>query len=429
MKVLTAVYRLLFRRYRSLSVLCVILVGSLVSALSTGFWPPFRLAYVILLALPLSYVWARLSLWGVHAEAERQTTRLEQGQSLEERVFVHNRSWVSKLWLEVDDPSDLPGHVARRVVSLRQGQRRSWRVVSRCGRRGFYSLGPVTVTSGDPFGLFHFTKSFGRPQSLIVFPRALSLPSFHVPPAGLVGEGPPRRSTHHVTPNAVSVRPYAFGDSYKRIHWPSTARTSELMVKLFELDPASDVWLVLDLESKAHVGSGEESTEEYAVTIAASVAHYFARAKRPVGLVSFGPTLAIVPPERAMGHYVRLLEALALARASGEIPLAQLLDKEGKRFGRHSTVLVITPSVQESWVTSLQVLTGRGVKVAVILVEASTFASAPDSLVVFGTLAAAGIHTRLIKHSDDLIVALASGSGRVTAAGAASDRPTRETKR
>jgi uncharacterized protein (DUF58 family) len=410
MKVLTAAHRLLFGRYRSLSVLGVILIVSLLSGLSTGFWPAFRLAYVIILALPLTYVWARLSLWGVHAEVERQPTRLEQGQSLEERVFVYNRSWLSKLWLEVDDPSDLPGHVARRVVSLRRGQRRSWRVVSPCGRRGFYSLGPVTVTSGDPFGLFHFTRSFGRPQSLIVYPRPLPLPSFHVPPAGLLGEGPPRRSTHHVTPDAVSVRPYAFGDSYKRIHWPSTAHTSELMVKLFELDPTSDVWLVLDLESKAHAGSGEEGTEECAVTIAASIAHYFARAKRPVGLLSFGPTLAVVPPERATGHYVRLLEALALARASGEIPLARLLDKEGKRFGRHSTLLVITPSLQESWVTSLQVLAGRGVKVAVILLEASTFASAPDSLVVFSALAAAGIHTRLIKHSDDLAVALGSGS-------------------
>ncbi len=226
-----------FRRYRSVLTVCVILAAALVSALSTGFWLPFRLAYVILLALPLCFLWARLSLLGVHAEIERATDRLQQGQPLVERVSVQNRSWLSKLWLEVDEPSDLPGHTIRRVVSLRPRQRRSWRAVSTCGRRGLYTLGRVSVTSGDPFGLFRFTKSFGRPQSVLIYPRPIELSNLHLPPAELLGEGLLHRPTHYVTSNAVSVRQYAFGDSYNRIHWPSTARTRELMVKLFENGP------------------------------------------------------------------------------------------------------------------------------------------------------------------------------------------------
>ena len=69
-----------------------------------------------------------------------------------------------------------------------------------------------------------------------------------MPAANLPGEGRFRRRTHYVTPNASGVRPYEFGDSFNRIHWKSTARTGELMVKIFELDPASDIWLILDLE-------------------------------------------------------------------------------------------------------------------------------------------------------------------------------------
>ena len=230
-----------FRRYRSLLTICIILVAALLSALSTGFWLPFRLAYIILLALPLCFLWARLSLLGIHAEIARATDRLQQGQPLAERITVTNRSWLSKLWLEVDEPSDLPGHAVRRVISLRPRQRRTWKAVSTCGRRGLYTLGRLSVTSGDPFGLFRFTKSFGRAQSVLVYPLPVELSGLHLPPAELLGDGRLHRPTHYVTSSAVSVRQYEYGDSYNRIHWPSTARTRELMVKLFEMDPASDV--------------------------------------------------------------------------------------------------------------------------------------------------------------------------------------------
>ena len=398
------------RSHRSVLAVCVILVASLVPAFATGFWLPFRLAYVILLALPACFLWARLSLWGVHAEIERAADRLQQGQTFSERVSVENRSWLSKLWLEVDEPSDLPGHAIRRVVSLQPRQRRSWRAVSTCGRRGLYTLGRVTVTSGDPFGLFRFTKSFGRPQTVLVYPRPVELSGVRLPPAELLGEGLLHRPTHYVTSNAVSVRQYEFGDSYNRIHWPSTARTRELMVKLFEMDPASDVWIVMDLEARTQAGSGDESTEEYAVTLAASVANHFCQSSRSIGLMAFGQTLELVQPERGLAQYVRILESLAMMRATGDVSLAQLLDEEGRRFGRHSTVVVITPSTRDDWVLSLRVSAERGAKLAAVLIEPGTFGVERDSLVVFGALAAAGIPTSVVKRSGDLNSALAPAS-------------------
>lgn len=415
MKPPSAAFTIVFRRYRSLTVLIVILFASLVSAFATGFWLPSRLAYVIAAAIPLSYLWARLSLWGVSAEAERRVDRLEQGQAFEERLFVHNRSLLGKLWLEVDDPSDLPGHVAGRVLGLTRRQTRSWKVTTTCERRGVFTLGPVTVSGGDPFGVFRFTRTFGHPRSILVYPKALDLTSFYLPPSQLTGEKRLRRATHHVTPNAAGIRAYEFGDSFSRIHWPSTARTGDLMVKLFEMDPASDVWLVVDMEKEAHAGKGEQSTEEYAVRVAASVARYFFRANRSVGLIAFDGKLTVIEPERGLHHHIRILESLAVMKAAGDVPLAELLPKEGKRFGRQTTVLTITPSTQEDWVAVLKALGERGGRLACVLLEASTFGDAPDSLVVFGALAAADIHTFMIKRSDDLLAALTSGiesSGR-----------------
>lgn len=178
------------------------------------------------------------------------------------------------------------------------------------------------------------------------------------------------------------------------------------MVKLFELDPTSDIWVILDLDRDVHVGSGDDGTEEYGVKIAASVARYFTVASRSVGYMDFGAKFNVEEPERGANQYTRILEDLAVASAVGDVPLADLLNEEAKRFGRHTTVVVITPSTKESWVTSLQALTQRGVRAAVILLEASTFGKADDSLLVFGALTASDIYTYLVKRSDDLLAAL-----------------------
>ncbi|MFQ5879372.1 MAG: DUF58 domain-containing protein, partial [Dehalococcoidia bacterium] len=342
------------RRNFTLLATATILVVSLVFAFASGFWVFFRFAYILLAAVPLSYLWARLNLARLHVRVERRADRAQVGQTTEERIEVRNLFPFPKIWLEVDDPSDLPGHNAKTAISLASQGRRSWRLTSQCRRRGLYTLGPLTITSGDPFGLFHLSRSYGRPHHLLVYPLPVDLSHFWVPPANLPGEGRFRRRTYYVTPNAASVRDYAPGDSFNRIHWPTTARLARLMVKTFELDPASDIWVVLDLDGRVQAGQGDESTEEYGVRIAASIVRYFIGANRSVGYIAYGQRLDILEPERSQDHYNQILEALALAQAVGDASLYQLLTAEERRFGRHTTLVVITSSTSESWVLALQ---------------------------------------------------------------------------
>jgi uncharacterized protein (DUF58 family) len=405
-------WRFLFVRYRSLTLLVFLFVFSLSFAMADGFWLMARLANVILLAIPVAFVWARLNLAGVEVEVTRPRDRVQVGAPYEERITVINRSWFGKLWLEIEDQSELPGFVARRVVSVRPRSRRTWRVAAVCTRRGVYRVGPVRVTTSDPFGLFHPSRTFGERQRVLVYPRAAELPNFWVPPALLPGEGRFRRPAHAVTPNAAGVRPYAPGDSLNRIHWRTTARTGELMVKLFELDPTSDVWIVLDLHGPVQAGSGDWGTEEYGIQVAASVARYFLLANRSVGFLASGRQFHEREPDRGIAQYTRILEELALARAEGEVPLSSLLTYEGRRFGRNTTVVVVTPSTDESWVEALGTLAGRGAKLAVVLLEPRTFGGEGNALLTYGTLTALGIYTYLLKRGDDLSTALSEGAPR-----------------
>ena len=398
------------RRNANATLAVVIAFVCFVIALSSGFWLLFRLSYVVAFALPLLYFWTRIVARSLEVEVQRTTQRVTQGQPIEGRITVRSRTILPKMWLEVEDPSSVPGHNARRVLALGAQGIASWDYRTRTRVRGLYTLGPVRVTASDPFGFFHMTRTFGDTTTLLVYPNAPDLPNFYIPPANLPGEGRIRRRTHNVTPNVAGVRPYEPGDSFNRVHWPATAHRGQPMVKIFELDPASDIWLVLDLEGKHHAGEGEDSTEEVAVSVAASVARFFLNAHRSVGLISFGDDLRINEPDRGQNHYTRLLESLALARANGTVPLTNLLTEESRRFGRHTTVVAITPSATQEWALTLMSLQGRGVKVAAVLLEADTFGGTTSPLDVYGTLAAGGVYAYTVKHHDDLGRALSEGS-------------------
>jgi uncharacterized protein (DUF58 family) len=397
------------RRHPNVLVALLVAAVCFLVGFATGFWLLFRLAYLLALVVPIVYYWTRSMIDDLEVEVVRRTQRVSQGQSLDGRIVLRNTSRLPKVWLEIEDRASIPGHSTRRVMTLRGRGVGVWRYVTPALRRGLYELGPVTVTATDPFGFFRFSRTFGQVTPVLVYPNAPELPNFYIPPANLPGDGRFRRRTHNITPNVSGLRQYEPGDSYNRIHWPATARTNSLMVKLFELDPASDVWLILDLQRSVHVGEGDDGTEEAAVKICASIARYFIAANRTVGLISFGGDLRIDEPERGANHYTRILESLALAQATGEVPLSSLLIEESRRFGRHTTLVVVTPATDDGWALSLMGLQARGVKVAAVLIEAETYGGTESALDVYGTLAAGGIYTYTVKQRDDLGQALSIG--------------------
>ncbi len=406
------------RRHFNVTLAVTLTLGCFVLAFASGFWLLFRLAYLTAFALPMLYFWTRAMANSLEVEVQRTTQRVTQGQPIDGQITVRSRSILPKVWLEVEDPSSVPGHNASRVLTLGARGSFSWHYRTRTRVRGLYTLGPVRVTASDPFGFFHVTRTFGDATTLLVYPNAPELPNFTIPPANLPGEGRIRRRTHNITPNVAGVRPYEPGDSFNRVHWLATAHRGQPMVKLFELDPASDIWLVLDLEARHYAGSGEDSTEEIAVSVAASIARFFVNTHRSVGLITFDHDLRVNEPDRGQNHHTRILESLALARAEGDVPLSNLLIEESHRFGRHTTVVVITPSPLQDWALTLMGLQSRGVKVAAVLLEADTFGGPVSPLDVYGTLAAGGIYSYTVKHHDDLSRALSEGNmpmvGRTT---------------
>src|SRR5438552_1185165 len=313
-------------------------------AISSGWRVLYLLTYVLLTLVILSWFWTRYSLRKMAFRRTASVGRVQVGETFDERLMLDNISIMPKLWVQIADGSTLPGHRAGYVASIGGRKRATWRARSVCKQRGRFQLGPVTATSGDPFGLFR-RRIFMSPSSeLLVLPRVLPITNFALFTGGLPGRGRSSRRALQTTTNATTIREYVAGDALSRIHWRSSAHNNKLMVKEFDLDPAVDAWVFLDLNEEVQVGEGEHSTDEYGVTIAATVATYLLRQDLSVGMIVNGEHREFLSLDRGDRQIERVLELLAVVRTGSGVDLKEALALDAFHFGRNTVAIVITPS-------------------------------------------------------------------------------------
>ena len=356
----------------------VILLVSLAYAVGSGFTLLYRFSYLLALLLVFGFIWSHYILRGINVVVERRFRNSTVGEHIEERISVNNLWLFPKPWFEVEDKTDLPGFQTGRVISLGAKGYRTWLSRVQCTRRGEFTVGPLVATASDPFRIFRLSKTFGKAQRLLVYPAVVELPYFYSPRTRLAGEAPTRRSIPHNTPSASSVREYAPGDNLSRIHWSSTAHTGRLMTKEFDLEPASDMWIVVDMEQSVQAGEGVESTEEYAVTIAASLANKFLSQDVPVGILLSGKDTLIVRSERGQQHLDHLMESLAVVKADGKLGLPESIESNVGRFGTASSLVILTPNPTERLGSVLSQLSSRGIKSSVIILDVASFGKKLD---------------------------------------------------
>jgi uncharacterized protein (DUF58 family) len=270
-------------------------------------------------------------------------------------------------------------------------------------------------------------RDFAATTHVVVYPLTFDIHQFALPIGILPGGDALRRRTHYVTTNAAGVRDYSPGDSFGRIHWPSTARRDRLIVKEFELDPLADIWIVPDMAIFSHIAPKAdaikrvsdlppwmqleefelpETTEEYTVAIAASLAQYFLRRDRAVGLVGYGQSNEVVQPDRGERQLNRILETLSVLRAQGQVPLADVLHAESHLFPRGTTVIVVTPSADEDWALAARQVARRGLRMVSVMVNPESFGGRKSADPLAALLQAGGMGAYVVNRGDNLTAVL-----------------------
>ena len=408
-------------------IVLILLLLSIGAGAVTGSSIYFRLAYVWAVLLVVSWLWSWQILRGVKLVRKARATRAQVGQIYEEKIELDNEGRLHRIWLAVVDRSTLPDSAGSRLFPVIEPRRgRTYLSRTRLLKRGVFPLGPTALESGDPFGLFPVERLYPSSESLLVYPLLVDIHDFPSPAGVLPGGEALRRRTPQVTPNAAGVREYAPGDSMNRIHWVSTARRNRLMTKEFELDPQAEVWIFLDASETGQASmpfswpkrTKEDlwkhkfeftlppSTEEYGVSVAASVARYYLRKGRSVGFISSGQVLTMIPPDRGGRQLGKILESLALLRAEGKLPIWGLIDIQAQHLARGSTIVVITHSVEQEVVMATDFLARRGLRPVVVLIDAASFNGPEGSGEIADGLQYMKVPLRIVKRGDDITNAL-----------------------
>ena len=333
------------------------------------------LLFAFLLLVGGSYFWA-LQLYH-HLDSGRERTRswISVGDELEERLTISNGSWMPATWIEFRDHSNIPGYRPGIASSLSWHETYTWRQSAISLQRGKFLLGPWTLISGDPFGLFQVSIRYVTTEEILIYPPITAQIPFELPIGQRSGHAIGHELVQQTTLNVSTVREYRYGDPLRAIHWPTTARQGRMIVREYDIDASGDVWIVIDLNVGNHLGHGVEGTEEETILLASAIMAQGIRENRAVGLAGYGAEPFTLYPAKGVGQQWRLLHRLALATADGELSLAAGLADLKTLIGRGNSLLVLTPQLTADLIVELREIMQRGIKVTLIDFNRSSYRS------------------------------------------------------
>jgi uncharacterized protein (DUF58 family) len=346
-------------------------------------------------AWTLSRWWAKSLADHLRLQREMRFNWAQVGDQLEQRFTLVNQAVVPAMWVELQDHSNAPGLSASQATGIEGHSTWRWRKTSLCQQRGLFTLGPTTLRTQDPLGLYTVEIHDPSQATLLVTPPIVPLPRIEVAPGGRAGEGKPKPYSTEQTVSAASVRPHQPGDGLRWVHWKTTARREALHVRTFESRPSGDWWILLDFNQAVQAGEGFRSTLEHGVILAASLADYGLRQGRPVGLGAHGQELVWLPPRQGEKQRWEILQSLAQLQAADR-PLTELISLLNTRQMNAASLVVITPDTGGGWLEELLPVLWRGMAPTVLLLDPLSFGGTSEARPLKQTLAHWGIHHQVI---------------------------------
>jgi uncharacterized protein (DUF58 family) len=346
------------------------------------------LGAALILVCAATALWSRWSLRRLVYERHVPEDHAFTGERIPVTLRITNRKPLPLPWVEARDNFPEPmvagsegfgrSHVGIDALSL------DWRTaagayerVSRdlsleCPARGIYRLGPVTLRSGDPFGLFPIERIDDRRTSVIVYPRTVDLGDLSLPWRRPLGESPRGLPAFEDPARVAGIRDYQPGDSLRRIDWSATARLGKMQSRVYAPTSSQQVLVCLNTQTVVPAWSGYIPAHlEHAIVVAASIARDAYERRYTVGLLANSTVPDAdrsirIAPGRRPEQFIRMLEALAVITPFVLEPLAAMLDREEHRLRIGTTIAVVTSLMTEDLASTLLRLRRRGHPVVVL---------------------------------------------------------------
>ncbi len=279
----------------------------------------YVLAALSLATLVLSFIAPYFNILGIDASIEHPKEAY-QGETIPITITLTSKGLLSKYFLELWWQTTFLEESSQMFFVAKLGKKKILKADVLCEIRGTHQTGPLSIENSFPLGINTFTVLFQDTiGEVIVFPAFVPIYNFAFSAdesSILHGDISSLQKGGH--DEFISIREYKEGDSPRHIHWPASAKTGDLMVREYQDSLSSSLVIILDLHESYDIGTGKETTLEYAITIASSLSLYALDQGYRVTLFGHGEEkielLDIVGSE----NHIQILKSLAYAKGDGD---------------------------------------------------------------------------------------------------------------
>ncbi len=284
-----------------------------------------------------------------------------EDETIEVKLKVTNNGRLARYFIKVleDCPFDEPEkqHRAFFLTSINPGSTMVFSYTAACYRRGYYTSSSITLQSNGLLGLLARRRTFQLPLNLTVYPTYYQMEGLPVADAVWSDWGHAVKSI--AAAEFYGSREYQHGDPLKHIHWRNTARLGRFMLKEFEQASQGSVAVVF--ETRRDFGTGRETTLEYSIKIAASLAKLSAESGRSIDIIAGETPLYNAGWREAMDY-------LAHLGVEGKAGLAELT----AALEPHQVVVAVVPTIETELISALSQLANRVRGLVIVLLEGFT---------------------------------------------------------
>ncbi|MFU8826978.1 MAG: DUF58 domain-containing protein [Brevefilum sp.] len=348
--------------------------------------------YMIMGSFFLAFWWNKRALQHIEVTREFQKYAFS-GDHIPVELVIKNNSILPILWLEMNESLSVDlrgGKTVKQVFSLGPREKKVIRYDLHPNKRGYYNLGPLRLSTGDPLGVLEPTQKEIASHPLTVYPQIINMAGFRLPSRSPFGTIKHRDPIFEDPSRILGKRDFQNGDPIRRIDWKSTAATGQLQVKLYEASIALQVAILLDLHLQSYELKTFIYASELSIIAAASVAAWGQTHQQTVGLVTNGADPRNdhnvpnpIPPKKGTGHFIQILEVLARIQTSEVKTIENLAQDALARLSWGTTVVLISGGVQETTLSQLNQARKKGINPTIILTGQSPAARTITDLSAF----------------------------------------------
>jgi uncharacterized protein (DUF58 family) len=320
--------------------------------------------------------------WNYRAIASLRVSRtLASKAFIDEEISVtleiSNRGILPVVWVRLHDslPIELSTpNFFRQVIRLGPYERVQFEYTLYTRKRGYYTIGPLSVQSSDILGLNNLSKRDSLCNYLTVFPKIIPLSNINLPSRSPLGTIRHYQPIFEDPSRVLGKRDYMAGDSLRQVDWKTTAVVGRLQIKQFEPSISIESCIFLNLNNQEYDSKTRYAITELAIVVAASISNWIISKRQSVGLIANGidPLSETgkpqsLPAHKGRSHLLRILEVLARLQ-SGEIdPLVTLIRQSSPQLSWGTTLIIITGQVDKKIFDTLSQACRRGQMIVLVL--------------------------------------------------------------